>query len=53
MSIKEQIGDLLEEYHKLRAKQYEPDFLETYANIDLMINELRQTLEEREDYESN
>jgi len=49
-TLKEQIGDILEEYHKLRGLRYDPNFLLTYADVDIMIYELRKTLEERKDY---
>ena len=52
-ALKQQIGDLLEEYHKLKPQQYDKKFLLTYATVELMIHELRKTLEEREDYEDN
>ena len=50
-TLKEQIGDILEEYHKLMGLRYDPDFLLTYATVDLMIHELRKTLERKEDYD--
>ena len=50
MSPKDQIGDILEELHKL--KDYiQGDGRLIYAETELRIHELRQTLEEGKDYE--
>ena len=52
MSPKQQIGDLLEDFHRLRSQVcFIGDGLLTYADVELRIHELRKTLEEREDYE--
>ena len=53
MTPKEQIGDLLEELHLLKKQQHEPEFLLTFANVELRIHRLRQTLEKGDDYESD
>lgn len=51
MILKQQIGDLLENFHKLRGQvRFIGDGLLTYADIELRIHELRKTLEERKDY---
>ncbi len=52
MSLKEQIGDLLEELDELRENQHGDDFLLIFADVELKLHELRKTLEERKDYES-
>jgi len=51
MSLKEQIGDLLEETHKLRDHIHTGDGSLIFADVELKIHKLRQTLEERKDYE--
>ncbi len=51
-TLKQQIGDILEELDELRENQHTDDFLLIFANVELKLHELRQTLEERKDYES-
>jgi len=51
MSPKDQIGDILEELHKLKDYIQTSDGLLVYAEVQLRIYELRKTLEERKDYE--
>lgn len=50
MSPKDQIGDLLDELHKLKNYIQTGDGLLIYAEVQLRIYELRKTLEERKDY---
>ena len=50
MSPKKQIGDILEKMDELRENQHTDDFLLIFADCELMIHKLRQTLEERKDY---
>jgi len=54
MSLKKQIGNLLEDFHKLRSQvHFIGDGLLTYGDIELRIHELRKTLEERENYDKD
>ena len=50
MSLKQQIGDLLDETHKLCKHIHTGDGLLVFADVELRIHDLRKTLEEREDY---
>ena len=51
MSLKQQIGDLLDETHKLCKHIHTGDGLLVFADVELRIHDLRKTLEERTDYE--
>ena len=52
-TLKQQIGDILEELDELRENQHGDDFLLIFADIELKLHELRRTLEERKDYDDS
>ena len=53
MSLKQQLGDLTEELHKLGKHLHTGDALLVYADVYLRLHELRKTLEKGKDYEHN